>query len=56
MEFWPNEKDGLGQKNIEAVGKAQKAVGNIKGDRQPAPYERIVDPAIWRDAYALVKK
>lgn len=56
MEFWPDEKDGLGQKNIEAVGKAQKAVGNIKGDRQPAPYERIVDPAIWRDAYALVKK
>lgn len=56
MEFWPREKDGLGQKNIELVGKVQKAVGNIKDDKQPVPYERLVDPTIWRDAYALVKK
>lgn len=55
MEFWPNEKDGLGQQNIEAVGKVQKAVGNIKADK-PAPYGRIVDPGVWRDAYALVKR
>ncbi|MFN7085644.1 MAG: ABC transporter substrate-binding protein [Burkholderiales bacterium] len=56
MEFWPKDRDGLSRQNIEAVGKTQKAVGNIKGDRNPAPYERIVDPSIWRDAYALVKK
>ena len=23
--------------------------------RKPAPYERIVDPSIWKDANALVK-
>jgi len=56
MEFWPKDKDGLGRPNIEAVGKTQKAVGNIKGDKTPAPYERIVDTSIWRDAVALMKK
>jgi len=56
MEFWPRDRDGLGRQNIEAVGKTQKAVGNIKGDKNPAPYERIVDTSIWRDASALAKK
>lgn len=56
MEFWPREKDGLSRKNIEVVAKVQKAVGNIKEDKTPASYERLVDPSIWRDAYALVKR
>ncbi|HSN39614.1 MAG TPA: ABC transporter substrate-binding protein [Burkholderiales bacterium] len=56
MEFWPRDKDGLSQKNFEVVGKVQKAVGNIKGDKQPVAYEQLVDPSVWRDAYALVKK
>jgi len=56
MEFWPREKDGLSQKNIEVVGKIQKAVGNIKEDKTLASYERLVDPSIWRDAFALVNK
>lgn len=56
MEFWPREKDGLDRKNIDAVGKTQKAVGNIKPDKEPAPYERLVDPTLWRDAYAMAGK
>jgi len=56
MEFWPKDKDGLGAKNLELVGQIQKKVGNIKADKMPAPYERIVDPTVWRDAYALVRK
>ena len=56
MEFWPRDKDGLGRKNIEVVSKVQKAVGNIKADKSPASYERLVDPTIWRDGYALVNK
>jgi NitT/TauT family transport system substrate-binding protein len=56
MEFWPSEKDGLTRANFEQVGKIQKAVGNIKSDKQPASYERLVDPSVWRDAYALTKK
>jgi NitT/TauT family transport system substrate-binding protein len=55
MEFWPKDKDGLGAKNLEMVGNIQKKVGNIKAEK-PAPYERIVDPSIWRDAKAMVDK
>jgi NitT/TauT family transport system substrate-binding protein len=56
MEFWPHDKDGMDRANIEAVVKSQQAVGNIKPDRKPVTYERLVDPTIWRDAYALVSK
>ena len=56
MEFWPHEKDGLSRGNVEAVGKGQKAVGNIKDDKAVASYERLVDPTIWRDANAMVNK
>jgi len=55
MEFWPNGTDGLPRKNIEVLGQVMKKVGNIKGDKTPAPYDRIVDQSIWRDANALVK-
>jgi len=56
MEFWPREKDGLTRNNLEVVAKVQKAVGNIKDDKALASYERLVDPTIWRDAYALAKR
>ncbi len=55
MEFWPKDHDGLSRKNIELVGKIMVKVGNIKGDKQPAPYERIVDTSIWQDAIKLAK-
>jgi NitT/TauT family transport system substrate-binding protein len=56
IEFWPHEKDGLGRVQIETVGKGQKAVGNIKGDKNPVPYDSFIDTTIWRDAFALVGK
>ncbi len=57
MDFWPRDNtDGLSEKNIEMVGNIQKKVGNIKGDKNPAPYSRIVDQSIWRDASAMAKK
>lgn len=55
LEFWPNDKDGLARKNIETLTQAMKKVGNIKPDKAPAPYERVADPSVWRDARALVK-
>ena len=55
MEFWPKDHDGLGRKNIETVGKIMVKVGNIKAGKEPAPYERIVDPSVWKDANAMVK-
>ena len=56
MEFWPHEKDGLNRKNIDTVGKIQKAVGNIKPPKEPASYERMVDPSLWSDAYKMAGK
>ena len=55
MEFWPQGKDGLGKKNFEVVGAIMKKVGNIKPDKEPVAYERIVDVTIWRDANAMAK-
>lgn len=55
MEFWPKDHDGLGRKNIEVVGKIMVKVGNIKADKKPAPYERIVDQSVWKDANAMAK-
>jgi NitT/TauT family transport system substrate-binding protein len=56
IEFWPRENDGLGREHLEAVGKGQKAVGNIKSDKNPPAYDSFVDTSIWRDAYKLVGK
>jgi NitT/TauT family transport system substrate-binding protein len=56
IEFWPHESDGLGRSQLEAVGKGQKAVGNIKGDKNPPAYDAFVDTSVWRDAYKLVGK
>jgi NitT/TauT family transport system substrate-binding protein len=56
IEFWPHEKDGLGRTQLDAVGKGQKAVGNIKGDKNPPTYENFIDTSIWRDAYKLAGK
>lgn len=53
LEFWPHEKDGLGRAEIEAVGKGQKAVGNIKSEKTPVAYDQLVDTSLWRDAYKL---
>ncbi len=55
MEFWPKDHDGLGRKNIEVVGKIMVKVGNIKEGKEPAPYDRIVDTSIWKDAIKLTK-
>ena len=55
MDFWPNDTDGLTEKNIELLGNVMKKVGNIKADKAVAPYARIADPSVWKDARALVK-
>lgn len=55
MQFWPEGNDGMDRKNIETLTQVMKKVGNIKPDKTPAPFERVVDPSVWRDANAMVK-
>jgi len=53
MEFWPRDTDGLTPAKIESVKAVQQKVGNLKGT--PAPFSRIADPSVWKDAMAMVK-
>ncbi|MGB8435223.1 MAG: ABC transporter substrate-binding protein [Burkholderiales bacterium] len=55
MEFWPQGTDGLTKKNFEVLGNVMKKVGNIKPDKEPVPYETLIDVTIWRDANAMAK-
>jgi hypothetical protein len=43
MDFWPNNTDGLAAKNLELLGKQMKDIGNIKPDKEVAPFTRIAD-------------
>lgn len=56
MDFWPHDSAGLAKANIEAVAKVQEKAGNIRPGKTPPSYERVVDPSIFADAMALVKK
>jgi ABC-type nitrate/sulfonate/bicarbonate transport system substrate-binding protein len=56
MEFWPHDNAGLTKANIEAVAKVQKEAGNIRPNKTPPSYDRVVDPSIFADAMALVDK
>jgi NitT/TauT family transport system substrate-binding protein len=55
MEFWPQDKNGLTEKNFEVLGKVMKKVGNIKPDKEPVPYETLIDVTVWGDANAMAK-
>jgi NitT/TauT family transport system substrate-binding protein len=54
MDFWPVDRDGLSQKNLEAVVAIQKRTGGIKEGKTPVAYAKLVDTTVWRDAMALV--
>jgi hypothetical protein len=46
----------MDRSKLEAVIKTQTAVGGITPGKTPVTYERLVDPSIWRDADAMLKK
>jgi NitT/TauT family transport system substrate-binding protein len=56
IEFWPVDKDGLNQKNIEQAIASEKASGNIKPDKTPVTYQQLVDNSLYADAAKLEKK
>ncbi|HEY2529511.1 MAG TPA: ABC transporter substrate-binding protein [Xanthobacteraceae bacterium] len=55
ISFWPTDDDGMDRTKITAVSALMKKIGAIQPDKQPAPYDELVDASIWRDANAMVK-
>lgn len=55
ISFWPTNDDGMDRAKITAVSALMKKIGAIQSDKQPAPYDQLVDASIWRDANAMVK-
>jgi NitT/TauT family transport system substrate-binding protein len=56
IELWPVDNDGLGKENLDAVVATEKELGGIKPGKTPAPYEKLVDRTVWKDAKALAGK
>jgi len=54
--FWAADDDGMDRKKLEAMIAISAKTGGIQPGKEPAKYERLTDPSIWRDANALVKK
>jgi NitT/TauT family transport system substrate-binding protein len=55
IEYWPLDKDGLDQKDIDVTIKIQAKVGGIKEGKTPVAYDQLVDRSVWADAAKLVK-
>jgi NitT/TauT family transport system substrate-binding protein len=55
IDFWAVKDDGLPRKKIEAVAALMKKIGAIKPDKEPVPYDKLVDPSVWKDAAAMVE-
>ena len=55
IDFWAQKDDGLPRDRLEATAALMKKIGAIKPDKEPASYEKLVDPSVWKDANAMVK-
>lgn len=61
--YWPRGTDGLNKKRIAKtvkiqaiVGKKTKGKSGIKPGKKPVGFDGLVDPSLWKEAMALVKK
>ena len=54
--FWAADDDGMDRKKLDAMIAVSVKTGGIMAGKTPVAFERLVDPSVWRDANALVKK
>jgi len=54
IDYWPVADDGLDRPRLESLIGVMKKIGQIKPDKEPVKYERLVDQSVWRDAKAMV--
>lgn len=55
IDFWSTKENGMDRTKIEAVAALMKKIGAIKPDKEPVPYDKLVDDTVWKDAVAMVK-
>jgi len=54
--FWAAKDDGMDKKAIDDMIQVSIRTGGIMAGKEPVKFERLVDPTVWRDANAMVKK
>jgi NitT/TauT family transport system substrate-binding protein len=55
IDFWAQKDDGLPRDRLEATAALMKKIGQIKPDKEPVTYDKLVDASVWKDANAMVK-
>jgi ABC-type nitrate/sulfonate/bicarbonate transport system substrate-binding protein len=55
IHSWSTKTDGMAPARIKFVIKLMKKIGGIKPGKQPVPYNKLIDPGIWKAADARVK-
>jgi len=54
--LWATSDDGMNKAQIEAYIATLAKSGNIQEGKTPPGYDQLIDPSVWRDAEALIKK
>jgi NitT/TauT family transport system substrate-binding protein len=54
--FWAANDDGMDKKALDDMIQLSVRTGGITAGKTPVTFERLVDPTVWRDANAMVKK
>jgi len=56
LGYWSVADDGLERKRIDFLAGLLKKTNAINAGKDVPTYERLVDPSVWSDAVAMVKK
>jgi NitT/TauT family transport system substrate-binding protein len=54
--FWAANDDGMDPKKLDAMVAVSVKTGGVMAGKEPVKLAQLVDPSVWRDANAMVKK
>ncbi|MGO9786808.1 MAG: ABC transporter substrate-binding protein [Stellaceae bacterium] len=54
--LWATSDDGMNKAQIEKYTATLVKGGSIQEGKTPPAYDQLIDPSVWRDAEALIKK
>jgi ABC-type nitrate/sulfonate/bicarbonate transport system substrate-binding protein len=53
IDYWTADNNGLDQKRLENMIALVQRVGGIQPGKEPAKFDRLADPSVFRDAAAM---